>query len=286
MENKILLLEFKQPNAHYREAKIKQDDYISTYNLPSPTTIAGMISYASDKRFDKELKLSVVGKYKIKRIDFIRGEEGNIISDFEKFIIKELRYNKKNKLENNIDFPELFNYVKSNSKNRVMNFEILQDIELKIFIDSENKEDLQLIKESFENPSKYLSLGRKEDFIFPIKKGEMFVKEIVVNEVYIEDKKQAIKQDLLVKNTYIPVELIKSGKNENKYNDILNRGVYYSIPKKYKDLLEDKKNREMIFGNYIYISNEGAYLKDIKLNIYESENEKILFKWLVGDSDE
>ena len=42
-KGKVLLMEVKQPFAHYREPKVMQDEYIPTLNLPTATTIAGMI---------------------------------------------------------------------------------------------------------------------------------------------------------------------------------------------------------------------------------------------------
>lgn len=147
---KILLLEFFQPEAHYRDAKIKQDDYIASYNLPPATTIAGMISYVCEKRFEEEIRISVVGEHKRKRVDFIRGENGDILEKYERFLNKKIKHNKNNNIENNYkDFSQQFNYIKRESGNRVMNFEVLEDVELKIFIDTDNEVDYELIKTSF-----------------------------------------------------------------------------------------------------------------------------------------
>ena len=84
----ILKFDVHQPFAHYREPKVMQDDYIPTLPLPPTTTIAGMISYLSDKRFKKPFDISVLGTFQHKDRRFIRGEKRDHWSKYQKFIKK------------------------------------------------------------------------------------------------------------------------------------------------------------------------------------------------------
>ncbi|SHH05465.1 CRISPR-associated protein Cas5 [Tepidibacter thalassicus] len=276
-KQKVLLIDIHQPFAHYRDPKIIQDDYIPTLNLPPATTIAGMISYLIDRQLNTEFKIGVVGSYKNKVIEFIRGENRDFIGDYEKLLNKEKKRIKKNKLEQSLEYGEFYNYHKKRYGNRIMNFEILQNVDLKIFLSTENND---LVKSALEKPNKYLSLGRKEDFIIPKNKGESFVKEVEIETKFIKSKKDAIKNEYLFKNTYIPVD-IKSDKSRN----IIDNGVLYALPKTYKDLNAQKKDRVMKYEHYIYLDNTGAYIYDIEANIYQNQNkdghiENIVFTWL------
>jgi CRISPR-associated Cas5-like protein len=268
---KVLLLDIEQPFAHYREPKVMQDDYIPTLNLPPATTVAGMVSYLIDRQLKTKYRIGIVGTYESKLVEFIRGEVGSFLKDYEKLIKDKQKSIQKNH-ELQLDISELYNYQKKTSKNRIMYFEVLQNVKLKIFLSTENNE---LVKKALEKPLKYLSLGRKEDFIMPVNKGESFVKEIEIEKVFIENKKEAIKDDLIFKNTYIPVD-IKSCKSRN----IMQEGILYSLPKIYKDLNAEKKDRVIQYGHYVYLNNNGAYLSNIEGNIYRSKNENILFTWL------
>ncbi|MDX5708884.1 CRISPR-associated protein Cas5, partial [Clostridioides difficile] len=52
---KVLQCKLKQPTAHYRDPKVFQNEYISTLNLPSKTTIMGMITYLCDRRLKSDI---------------------------------------------------------------------------------------------------------------------------------------------------------------------------------------------------------------------------------------
>lgn len=276
-KEKVLLLDIKQPFAHYREPKIMQDDYIPTLNLPPATTIAGMISYLTDRKLKSEYKIAVVGNYENKVTEFTRGEQAEFFSSYETLVKSRQKFINKNKLNHFINLSEFYNYHKKEFSNRIMYFEVLQNVNLKIFISTENNE---LVREALEKPQKYLSLGRKEDFIFPSVKGNNFVKEVEIERVYIKDKKQAIEKDLALKNTYINVDI----KNENQ-RSIIEQGILYSLPKKYADLNAEKKDRVIEYGHYIYIGDEGAYLPQLDVNVYKYKDDKhgeknVLFTWM------
>lgn len=280
---KVLLLNIKQPFAHYREPKIMQDDYIPTLNLPPATTIAGMISYLIDRKLKTEFKIGVVGTYKDKTMEFIRGEFADFFSGYEKFILNKEKNYKNSKLQEKFNVWEFYNYYKKLPKgknkvtNRIMHFEILQDIELKIFLSTKNND---LIKNALEKPGKYLSLGRKEDFIISKDKNKKIVEEVEIETIFLENKKEAIKNNLIFKNTYVPVKL-----RDRNYENIIREGILYSLPQRYRDLQGEKKDRVMEYKNYVYLGKEGAYLQNVEANIYKFKNknddyENVVFSWL------
>ncbi|MDQ2086772.1 CRISPR-associated protein Cas5 [Herbivorax sp. ANBcel31] len=273
MKSNVLKMDIYQPFAHYREPKIMQDDFIPTLSLPTPTTVSGLISYLIDRQAKSIFKIGIVGSYENKVVHFMRGETGEFWRKFSSFT--------KKKKVNNVNYNDWFTFFKDKkAKNRIMNFEILQDVNLTIFISVEDHKEYRMIKEALENPRKYLALGRKEDFFVPKKPGKI-VQEVTINEVDIKNKKQAIIKNSLLKNTYIPVSLNSKSEREEMKNR-LRTGVLYTLPKTYKDLLADKKDRMLVYGHYIYLNDEGYYPSSGKVQVYEDEYTKktITFQWL------
>lgn len=271
MINNVLKMDIYQPFSHYREPKIMQDDFIPTLHLPTATTVAGLISYLVDRKAKSVFKIGIVGTYNNKEIHFERGE-------FESYWSK-MRTLQKKMNEKQVPYSEYATFYKDKQAgNRVMNFEVLQDVDLTIFIHTENVVEYKMIKEAFDSPTKYLSLGRKEDFFVPKKKG-CLVQEVPVEEINIESKKQAIIQNLCIKNTYIPVSL---NSNDEEMENRLRSGVLYALPKTYKDLTAEKKDRQMIYGHYVYIDNNGYYPSNGKVQVYTDDETKetITFLWL------
>lgn len=276
MRYKTLLVQMYQPFAHYRHPKVMQDDYISTLNIPSPTTITGMLSYISDIRFEKAINIGILSKYTTKQMNFIRGE----FSEFWK------GYNSisKNNINSGLKYLE---YKCNISKNRIMNYEVLSDVEHIIFIKAD-EEILIKLKDSLNNPKRYIALGRKEDFAIlgkRIKKqnNNFIVKrtlaEIVeVEEKYIKNTVDSIKDNIKLINTYVKINLFKE-----KDESLLGAGNLISLPRKYKDLKADKKDRVLEFAHYIELNDSGYFPKDRKVNIYKNDNQNIAFTWLVGD---
>jgi len=271
MINNVLKLDIYQPFAHYREPKIMQDDFIPTLHLPTVTTVSGFISYLVDRQAKSVFKIGIVGTYKNKEIHFVRGEGEDYWNKMRTF--------QKKMSEKQVPYSEYAAFFKDKQAgNRIMNFEVLQDVNLTIFIHTEDNAEYKMIKDALENPTKYLSLGRKEDFFVPKKKG-CLVQEVTVEEVEIESKKQAIMQDLCIKNTYIPVSL---NSNDEEMENRLRNGILYALPKTYKDLTGEKKDRQMIFGHYVYIDNNGYYPSKGKVQFYRDDESKEIttFLWL------
>ncbi len=265
MSGRILKLDLYQPFAHFREPKIMQDDYLPTLNVPSPTTIAGMISYVCDYKFEKEIDIGVCTQYKTKDIHFIRGEYGSF---FESYINQ-----KKNNRLSYMDF-------KSKKENRIINYEVLQEVFHTVFIKLKKDDEFDLVRQAFETPKRYISLGRKEDFVIKSKKCKNICEDITdkVKCIEILSKRVAIVNKYKISNMYVPVKL-----EDEKCKDILASGLLYTIPRTYKDIKEDKTKREVQYGSYVYIDDMGYYPKEGQYNLYEDDGEKIVFKWLVKE---
>jgi len=271
MVNNVLKMDIYQPFAHYREPKVMEDDFVPTLHLPTATTVAGLISYLVDRKAKSIFKIGIVGTYRNKEIHFVRGENSDYWS--------KMRTYQKRMEKIQVPYSEYAVFYKERrAGNRIMNFEVLQDVYLTIFIHTEDKTEYEMIKKALESPTKYLSLGRKEDFFVPQKKG-CIVREVRVEEMQVENKKQAIMQDLCIKNTYVPVSL---DSNDEETLNRLRSGVLYALPRTYKDLTAEKKDRQMVYGHYVYIDNNGFYPSKGKVQVYRDEETKetTAFFWL------
>ena len=266
---KILKLNLYQPFAHYRESRILQDSYIPTLNLPAPTTIAGMIAYTCDHKFNGEFDIAIIGNYKMKDIHFVRGEEGSLIEKYQ----RQFKSRKKQ--------PIPYIEFKSNQENRIMNFEVLYDVFLTVFLKFEDEEEYCLVKERLEHPTRYMALGRKEDFVVKQKKNSI-IEDVTdkIQDIEIINKEDAIENGYKIKNTYIPVDLFN-----NNDDDILSNGVLYCLPRKYSDIKSDKTERKMEYSHYVCIDNNGYYPQKGRYICYESEGKKLIFKWLVKEGE-
>lgn len=266
---KVLKINLKQPSAHYRNPKIFQTDYVATLPLPCATTIAGMITYVCGRRVSEEIKIGITGTYKYKETEFSRGEDVNYWSEYEKFASKA---DKDNYQKNN----KLIGYFKENIiGNLIFIYEVLKEVELNIYIKCSNKEDFNMIYNSFKHPGVYINLGRKEDFAVSKNKGDI-IEIVEVKTQKIKSIRDAVANKLKVKNTYISIDLNKS----EKYEDILNEGCLMTLPKTYKSLKANKEDRIPVFGHYIYIGENGIYPEDIELNVVETAEERDVFTWL------
>lgn len=271
---KALKINLYQPFAHYRHPKVMHDSYINTLNIPSPTTVIGMLSYVSGIRFQQEIDVGIISKHNTKEDHFIRGESSEFWEDYNKKI--------KNNKELGLNYIE---YKDRINRNRIMTYEVLHDVEHTIFVKAE-EDILEKLKESLNSPKRYISLGRKEDFCILGKKVEnkdkkkkilRWLTEIVdLKEIYIESTIESIRDNLKLDNTYVTVNI----QNEND-EVLLSSGNLIAIPKKYKDITATKKDRIFEFGHYIELNDNKYFPRKRKVNIYEEEN--IAFTWLVGE---
>lgn len=270
---KVLKFNMYQPVAHYREAKIMQDDYIPTLPLPTATTIAGMITYVVGERLESEFKIAVVGNYERKDMSFTRGEWGEFWKGYNNLVKGKDKYVKLKK-------GEFFDCYKKIYSNRIMYFEELCDVNLTVFFTTESKAEYEKVKKAFLNPKKYIVLGRSEDFVVS-RRASKLVEEVEIYTTCIENKREAIKDDILLKNTYVGVDI-----RDDRYEELLNSGVLYNIPTTYKEYSRRQKvDRVMEYGHFIYLDSEGYYPRSGMFNVYEGENEKIPFVWMKREGE-
>ena len=186
---KVLQCKLKQPTAHYRDPKVFQNEYISTLNLPSKTTIMGMITYLCDRRLNSDIDIGIIGTHHHRELEFSRGENIDFWNEYtnmrkgkdkEKFLLQGNYY----------DY-----YKEHKAQNSILNYEVLKEVELTIFISCKDDEELEFIRKKLESPCKYANLGRKEDFAIPSEKG-CFVKEVELKEVIPMNTRDAIKENI------------------------------------------------------------------------------------------
>ncbi len=162
---KAIRAEIYQPFACYREPLV-MSGFITSLPLPPPTTIAGMLVHAMDKKFNEWIDVAITGKSKGFVVDYQR-------------LVKE---------------PEKY-HLSGTHEPSPAKFQVLVDVSLNVFIKSNNSEEILNV---LIEPKNYLSLGRKEDSAF-VRNTELV--EIKTIRVSLED---AIKNDVLLENTFIP----------------------------------------------------------------------------------
>lgn len=270
---KVIKFNIYQPVAHYREAKIMQDDYIPTLPLPTATTIAGMITYVVGERLESKFKIAVVGNYERKDMSFTRGEGEGFWKGYNNLVKGKDKYVKLKK-------SEYYNFYKKIYSNRIMYFEELYNVNLTIFFTTEDKIEYEKVKKAFMNLKRYMALGRREDFVVPRRESKL-VEEVDIYTTSVEGKRQAIKEGILLKNTYVGVDI-----RDDKYEDCVNSGVLYNIPITYKEYSKRQKvDRVIEYGYFIYLDSEGYYPGSGMFNIYEGEKEKIPFVWMKREGE-
>lgn len=267
MGNKALVLRLRQPIAHYRNPKFNQNDFIPTLNLPPKTTIMGFLTYTAGRRIRGEVDIGVIGTYKDKGSEFIRGENIEFYKNYRNLVKGKDR-------AKYLLSQEYYDFNKEHCKNTILRHEVLREVNLTIFIKPKDEEEFKFLKEALNAPKNYMALGRKEDFVVPLYKGH-FVEEIELQDFESDNIREMIKNGLKLKNTYIKVDL----SNEN-YDELLIKGEFLSIPSTYKDLNAPKSEREYVKSNYIYINSQGVYPKGLKVNLYRYGNKNEVFLWM------
>lgn len=314
-KEKILRIKIYQPYAHYREPKIMQDDYIPTLSLPPATTIVGMISYMIGRKLNSLLDVAICGTYEKKEINFIRGENIEFWKEYLSFTkykknyktkdpieiavnyfnmkkedveklskkkLNEIIKEKEKEKEKEIEKEEVLNgenyilYKTKKAENRIMNYEVLSEVNLIIYLKIVDEQDFIDVKNALEEIPYYLSIGRKEDFaIFRNgDKVEDISEETEEKELSVEE---AIKENIILKNTYIPTAL-----NEKNDEYFLNQGVLYSLPVKYRDITKDKTERKIEHSHFVYVDERGIYPKNKKIAVYKNGELSESFCWMVG----
>lgn len=267
--SKALRLMIRQPSAHYRNPKVFQNDYISTLDLPTKTTIIGMLTYLCGRRLKSDIDIGVVGTHKSKDIEFCRGED---VGYWDKY--KSLK-----KGDNALEYLKSGKYVdyyKDNViQNSILNYEVLKGVELRIYFTCNDEEEFNLVYNSLISPARYMNLGRKEDFIIPINKGNI-VEKVSLKEISIGNTHDAIRKGVKIKNSYIKISLFES----DKYENIIRQGSLMTLPSTYKDLEANKNNRVLVYDHYVYIGNEGIFPCNTNIQVYEEGDVREVFTWL------
>ncbi|MGB9599594.1 MAG: type I-B CRISPR-associated protein Cas5b [Myxococcota bacterium] len=160
----VLRLKIYQPQAHYRIPFTYQRRL--TYPIPPYSTIIGFLCNASgvdDQNIDlyqnviRKLKISIAGRFKAKNTEMIWFR--NLSKDAHKETYR------------SIDNREKNGYVGHIGGQSPIKIDVLEDVELIIYIYHENKEKLPTLQElqkNLENPKnrlQVLHLGRAEDWI-------------------------------------------------------------------------------------------------------------------------
>ena len=174
---KAIRIKLYQESASYRKPtsfKVKE-----TYPLPPYSTVIGMVHSLCRYTEYKEMKISVQGK------NFSRVENLYKIYEFANQKLDTKRHQ--------LEVGGLGITV------GVATIEILTDIELLIHIIPEDQSLLAEIKQAFETPAEFTSLGRREDLAVILE-----VKEVEVETGAIEDIKQ--NKDY---SAYIPIKYLK-----------------------------------------------------------------------------
>ena len=174
---KAIRIKLYQESASYRKPtsfKVKE-----TYPLPPYSTVIGMVHSLCRYTEYKEMKISVQGK------NFSRVENLYKIYEFANQKLDPKRHQ--------LEVDGLGITV------GVATIEILTDIELLIHIIPEDQSLLAEIKQAFETPAEFTSLGRSEDLAVILE-----VKEVEVETGAIEDIKQ--NKDY---SAYIPIKYLK-----------------------------------------------------------------------------
>lgn len=270
---KALRVQLYQPIAHFRDYRFSQDNYVGTLPLPTPTTVVGMLAYLCDERFDEDLKVAISGTSAAKETHFLRGEIGTFWEDYQTFL-------KREDLTDGTDSRNYRHFKDNVVGNRIMNVEVLRELQLTIFITG-SEATLQRIHHHLLHPQRYLSLGRKEDFamlgkINPSNGGNKFepVEPVLLDVEAMSGMPllELLQQKIKLDKCYVPVSDTTSEK-------ILDAGPIFRLAHTYRDIKAEKIAREYQLKSYVYLD-EGLYPEDQALSYCSYQGQKEYFVWM------
>lgn len=264
----VLKIKIYQPSAHYRVPFSYQRRF--TYPIPPYSTVKGLICNLmgvideSDKRLSeiKEgLSLAIYGRYE------------SLIKEYIWFrnLSKESHVNKFHSVAN-----RTIDKIPQHPGGQMpVTVDVLQDVNLIIYIYHPEENFLKIIKDAFENPSERLSiihLGRSEDWLVfkEIKWPVELRQQSAMNIKYF---------------TWIPAKeyVDKDFLNED-YDNFFNglNGNIFRLPTFYK--ITDSNQR--VFDEYVTVKlYEGGSFKKMKFHVDSSENIPVIFARLRGNKD-
>jgi len=256
------VLRFKtfQEKAHFREPKVLNDNLVCSLPLPPPTTVAGMLTYLNGERLGEEIDIAIIGKYEFKSLEFMRTESSEWVESYKK------EQRKKDASDEHIS-----DYKKRTGKQGTSTFEILNNLELEIFVKTQSDTLLQKLLTAVAEPSYYPALGRKEDYVKIIEAGIVEIEEREISQL------EALALDVKLQNTYVPFDLKADDEFNKKISQI---GSLYVFPKTYNDINVLKHERKFLHSHYLHISENSYYLRG-KFYIYQDK----IFQWLVNPKE-
>ncbi|MGN8843089.1 type I-B CRISPR-associated protein Cas5b [Niallia sp. HCP3S3_B10] len=218
-----------------------------TYPLPPYSTVSGMIHRVCGFTEYHPLKISIGGDYYSKVNDLATRYE------FAAATYETARHAYKlHSSEDNRDYG---------LARGVSTTELLTDVELMIHILPEKEEDLEVLYQSFKNPSEYISLGRREDLARIEEVKLVNIKENELKDTYT-----------LSYSAYIPVELFESYSSEGiEFATVYKLNRYYEKVQIKKGLEQRRWKQVSVF----YGAKGREVLND---NVYEfDEDGNIVF---------
>ncbi|MDW7998726.1 MAG: type I-B CRISPR-associated protein Cas5b [Thermodesulfovibrio sp.] len=266
MGQQVLKVKIKQPNAHYRVPFSYQRRF--TYPIPPYSTVKGLICNLLgiidelDEKFKKikELSLAIYGKYESMVKEYVWFRNLELKSHISKFGTSKNRFVDRVPQHPGGQIP--------------VTVDVLQDVNLIIYIYHPDESFLKEIKNAFENPTNRLStihLGRAEDWIV-IKEVKFLQlsKKTVFNLKYFA---WIPEPQYLDENFYI--ESYKS------FFDNLN-GNLFRLPTFYEITVDNQR----IFNEYVTVKlYEGGNFKRFELYVDNDENLPVILSKLRGNKD-
>lgn len=178
-----------------------------TYPLPPYSTVIGMVHSLCDYKEYKDMEVSIQGKY----------------------------HSKVNDLYTRYEFKNGMKYDESRHQIQVVEFgvsrgistvELLVDVELLLHIIPKDQSLIEEIKNAFDYPREYPSLGRREDLVR--------IDEVKVVDIFEEENMKSSIRAREDYSAYIPINLLDDVKVKNRVQGINSSGTRYSLNKNYE----------------------------------------------------
>lgn len=239
---KAVRLKFYQNMVNYKKPTSFQ--LKETYPLPPHSTVIGMVHSLCDYKEYKDMEVSIQGKY----------------------------HSKVNDLYTRYEFKNGMKYDESRHQIQVVEFgvsrgistvELLVDVELLIHIIPKDQSLIEEIKNAFDYPREYPSLGRREDLvrIDEVKVVDIF-EENLAGDVELAEDFTAYIPERLIKNESIILDGPEPG--------IKSRGTWYKVTKDYQLVNQGSEKAPKFFRrwnkvNVIYSSGITAVEDEVLL---------------------
>ncbi|MDI1471660.1 type I-B CRISPR-associated protein Cas5b [Thermodesulfovibrio sp. 1176] len=262
----VLKIKIHQPSAHYRIPFSYQRRF--TYPIPPYSTIKGLICNLmgirdeGDERLTKikGLSLAIYGRYEslIKEYIWFRNLSKN--SHVDKF--------------HSVTNRTIDNIPQHPGGQMPVTVDVLQDVNLIIYIYHPEENFLKSIKKAFEDPSERLSpihLGRSEDWLVfqEIKSVELIQKSAMSIKYFA----------WIPAKEYVDKNFI-DGDYDNFFDGL--NGNIFRLPTFYK--ITDTNQR--VFEEYVTVKlYEGESFKKMKFYVDSNENIPVIFTILRGNKD-